>query len=103
MIKLYITISALLLANYLMAQNKVVNVEYEVYFNTEIPNAQKANLYFEQSKNTSIYKKNNSQKNDAKSKRNNEENSVSLKLLRSPNINFYVLNKFVALFPPKDD
>ena len=44
MIKLYITISALLLANYLMAQNKVVNVEYEVYFNTEIRNLQEVSI-----------------------------------------------------------
>lgn len=61
------------------AQNKIINIEYEIFFNTEMPNTQKANLYIDKSKNISVYRRNNLKKNEQKSKRNENDNSVSLK------------------------
>lgn len=74
-------------------QNKMINVEYEIFYNTDIPNTQYANLYINKSKEESIYvKKSNSKVN--KQVKKEEDNSVSVKYnSKKNNSNYYNFKK----------
>jgi hypothetical protein len=52
--------------NILFAQSKSFNIEYELFYNTEYPNTQYANLYVDQARSVSMYMKQKSGKIDQK-------------------------------------
>ncbi|SHL47243.1 GLPGLI family protein [Flavobacterium xanthum] len=58
-------------------QNKMLNVEYEIFYNTDIPNTQYANLFVNGSKEESIYIKKSDSKVNKQVKRE-EDNSISI-------------------------
>ena len=87
----------ILLTNCLYGQNKIVNVEYEIYYNTERPNTQNANLYFDESKNISIFKRNNPKINKVAEK-NKEENSININITSKRQSSNYIDYKKDSLF-----
>lgn len=76
------------------SQNKIINISYEIYYNTEVPNTQLANLFVNESSGKSIYKKRkeNSVKkeNVKKSDGNNVEFKFSSKIA---GLNFFDIKK----------
>ena len=68
----------------LFAQNKMVHIEYEVYYNTEKPNYQYFNLFFDLDKNKSLYIENNERNENNESTTSMENNRITL-ILKSKN------------------
>ncbi len=67
-------------------QNKVINIEYEIFYNTDLPNTQFANLYINESADESIYIKKTKSKESREIKKE-EDNSFTIKYNSKNNSN----------------
>jgi GLPGLI family protein len=75
------------------SQEKTLNVEYEIFYNTDIPNTQFANLYINNTKEESIYIKKSNTKTNSKVVKE-EDNSISLQFnSKKNNSNYFNLKK----------
>lgn len=79
------------------SQEKTLNVEYEIFYNTDIPNTQFANLYINNTKEESIYiKKSNTKTNNKVVKE--EDKSISLQFNSKKNNSNYFNYKKDTLY-----
>lgn len=86
--KKIILFSIVLLSIVINAQNKVINVEYEVFYNTERPNVQIANLFISDTNDEAIYKKGGIKQNSDVEK--DEFNNLSIKFnSKKMNCNYF--------------
>lgn len=67
-------------------QNKIINIEYEIFYNTDLPNTQFANLYINKFANKSIYIKKPKSKESREIKKE-EDNSFTIKYSSKNNSN----------------
>ncbi|MFN7775716.1 GLPGLI family protein [Flavobacterium sp.] len=76
----------------LYSQNKIVNIEYEILYNTDKPNTQKANLYVSEINGEALYKKE-LVRNSSKTEKE-ENNNLILKFnSKKTNCNYINLKK----------
>lgn len=73
-----IFLSIVLLSINCFCQNKMIVIEYEIFYNTDLPNTQYANLFINESKDQSIYVKLNKSKENRKVYKE-DDNSISVK------------------------
>lgn len=78
-------------------QNKLLNVEYEIYYNTDRPNTQYANLYINQDSRETIFrKKKNAKKPDEITKGESNEITISYQD-KKQNVNYFNFKKDTLL------
>lgn len=86
--KKIILILFLLLTITSYGQDKMLKIEYEIFYNTDLPNTQYADLYVNDLINQSIYIKRNKLTENKEIKKE-EDNSVSIKYNSKNNFNFF--------------
>lgn len=87
--RLFLLLFLLVFGKFLFGQAKNLYIEYQVFYNTDLPNVQTANLYIDFKQNKSVYIKNNP--NDKKEQAYKaEEGLVNVKFKsKTPGVNFF--------------
>jgi GLPGLI family protein len=91
--KKFIVILILHCSIFLYSQNKVIQVEYEVFFNTDKPNTQFANLYISENNIQSIYKKTPRAKASSKIEKKEDNNFDYQFSSNNTNYNYFDIKK----------
>lgn len=78
-------------------QQKMINIEYEIFYNTELPNTQYANLYINPVREESIFVKQNSN-TEAKQVTQKDDNSIAVTYKSKRNASNYFNFKIDSLF-----
>lgn len=88
-----ILLSIVLLSMSCFSQSKMIVIEYEIFYNTDLPNTQYATLYIDQPLDKSIYKQKN-KVNDNKVLKKDGENTVNVRYnSKKNNYNYFNFRK----------